>query len=981
MIVVVVAASMGGLLHLAVLAVAVFLMVSPSQCGLEVNDDVLGLIVFKADLHDPKSSLASWNEDDDSPCLWAGVICSPKTGRVTEVVLDNLSLSGKIGRGLTRLQFLHTLSLAYNNFSGDISISSDLAQIPSLRIMNLNHNAFSGAIPPELFRRCDSLRVLSLSSNALQGALPSSLSSCSSLTALNLSANHLSGSLPGSIWSLKNLRSLDLSHNSFVGTVPEGVGGLNSLREIHLNNNNFSGPLPADLGDCGLLRNLDFSHNVLSGSLPDSLQRLNFVSAMSFSANLLVGTIPSWIGSLRNLESLDLSGNSFTGELPSLSSLQNVRLINVSYNKLSGPLPESLMGCTRLYSVDFSSNGFTGSIPGELFELGLQNIYLSRNLLTGSIPQAGSPKLHQFLEELDLSHNMLSGEIPPSISQCSNLKFLNLSDNLIASKIPSEIGNLKLLASLDLSYNHLFGGIPATLGNASALSVLQLDGNFLSGRIPAEIGECSSLALLSLAHNSLTGNVPKELAKLRRLKILNLAMNNLTGELPQQLGNLGHLLSVNISHNKLKGRIPTGGIFNTLNRTSLEGNAGLCGSGVNVSCPMVMPKPIVLNPNSSGNPTGGGILVIKSKRNRIVLSVSAIIAISAAAAIAFGVVAVTILNIRAQSSSRSMNLMLDSFSQSPSTDMALGKLVMFTPNSDHASEDWMTSAHALINKDCELGRGGFGTVYKAVLGDGRIVAIKKLMVSSLVKSQEDFEKEIQLLRRIKHPNLVNLQGYYWTPQLQLLIYDYIQSGSLYSRLHERSQTDSSLSWSSRFNIALGTAMGLAHLHHACRPPVIHYNIKSSNILLDENCNPKVADYGLAKLLPMLDRYILSSKIQSALGYMAPEFACQSLKINERCDVYGFGVLLLELVTGRRPVEYMEDDVVILCDNVRSLLDEGKALTCVDSSLSEYPEDEVIPVIKLGLICTSQVPSNRPSMSEVVHILELIRSPMESRETP
>lgn len=254
--------------------------------------------------------------------------------------------------------------------------------------------------------------------------------------------------------------------------------------------------------------------------------------------------------------------------------------------------------------------------------------------------------------------------------------------------------------------------------------------------------------------------------------------------------------------------------------------------------------------------------------------------------------------------------------------MGLGKLVMFTPHSDHASEDWVTSAHALLNKDCELGRGGFGTVYKAVLGDGRIVAIKKLMVSSLVKSQEDFEKEVQLLGKIKHPNLVSLQGYYWTPQLQLLIYEYIQSGSLYSRLHEVSQSDAPLNWATRFNIALGTARGLAHLHHSCRPPVIHYNIKSSNVLLDENCNPKIADYGLAKLLPMLDRYILSSKIQSALGYMAPEFACQSLKINERCDVYGFGVLLLELVTGRRPVEYMEDDVVILCDNVRSLLNEG-----------------------------------------------------------
>eukprot|EP01018_Ginkgo_biloba_P004447 Gb_36314 [translate_table: standard] len=957
--------------------VLIMVMVSRSYGELQLNDDVLGLIVFKADLHDPRSSLSTWNEDDASPCNWTGIKCNPKTKRVTEVVLDNLALSGKIGRGLARLESLRTLSLAYNNFSGDIS--PDLAQITSLKIVNLNHNALSGTIPSQFFEQCTSLRVLSLAHNALEGPLPPALCSCTTLAVLNFSANHLSGSLPSKIWSLTNLRSLDLSYNSLAGGLPMGIGALIYLREIHLQKNNFSGPIPSDIGDPALLKILDFSHNVFSGSLPESLQRLNFLSSLSLSSNLLVGTVPSWIGNMKSLETLDFSSNSLTGNLPdSVGALQYVRFINVSNNKLSGAIPESILGCSRLFCIDLSKNSFSGNIPGELFELGLQGMNLSGNHLTGSIPHVASSNLYKFLQALDLSHNMLSGEVPSVITMCSNLNYLNLSGNLIDGKIPSEVGNLRSLNALDLSNNHLNGNIPAALGDAGALSVLQLDGNFLTGRIPGELGKCSSLTLLSLSHNNLTGHVPKELAKLRRLKVLNLATNNLTGELPQQLGNLGSLLAVNVSHNRLKGRIPTGGIFNTLNKTSLEGNVGLCGAGVNVTCPMVLPKPIVLNPNSSGSAPGTTGL-IKSRHSRIVLSVSAIIAISAAAVIAFGVVAVTVLNIRAQTNPRSPNHVLDSFSQSPSTDMSLGKLVMFTPNADHRSEDWVTSAHALLNKDCELGRGGFGTVYKAVLGDGRVVAIKKLMVSSMVKSQEDFEKEVQLLGKIKHPCLVSLQGYYWTPQLQLLMYDYIHSGSLYSRLHEKSQMDVPLTWSSRFNIALGTARGLAHLHHACRPPVIHYNIKSSNILLDEDCNPKIADYGLAKLLPMLDRYILSSRMHSALGYMAPEFACQSLKINEKCDVYGFGVLLLELVTGRRPVEYMEDDVVILCDNVRSLLDEGKALTCVDSTLSEYPEDEVTPVIKLGLICTSQVPSNRPSMAEVIQILELIKSPVESRE--
>jgi serine/threonine protein kinase len=317
---------------------------------------------------------------------------------------------------------------------------------------------------------------------------------------------------------------------------------------------------------------------------------------------------------------------------------------------------------------------------------------------------------------------------------------------------------------------------------------------------------------------------------------------------------------------------------------------------------------------------------------------------------------------------------MESVPQSPSNEhLSLGKLVMYRQPQKGTHQDWLAgSAHALLNKQDEIGRGGFGTVFRAVLPDGNVVAVKKLLVASLVKVQEDFEREVNTLGKISHKNLVTLQGYYWTPQLQLLVYDYVPNGNLYRRLHERKDGELPLRWDDRFKIALGIALGLSHLHHGCRPQVIHYDLKSSNILLSYNNEVQISDYGLAKLLPVLDSYVMSSKFQSALGYMAPEFACPSLRITEKCDVYGFGVLLLELVTARRPVEYMEDDVVILCDHVRALLEEGRPLSCVDVSMAAYPEEEVLPVIKLGLICTSHVPSNRPSMAEVVQILELIK---------
>lgn len=967
-----------------------------ASSNLELNDDVLGLIVFKAGLQDPNMALTSWNEDDDSPCSWKYVKCNPRNGRVTEVVLEGLGLSGRIGKGLERLDYLHKISVAHNNFSGNLNPA--VAQIASLKSLNMSYNKLSGSIPDNMkfLRFLDlsnnllsgpvpdqlfngSLRFLSLAGNMMSGPIPRSLPTCISLTVLNLSANHLSGSISGSIWALGNLKVLDLSYNNFSGILPAGIGRLYRLREIYLQNNGFSGSLAYDIGGCSQLTAMDFSQNKFSGNLPQSLQDLNLLVSLKIQGNRLGGILPSWIGNLTSIEHMDIASNEFNGSLPaSVGQLQSLRFLNMSNNGLSGAIPGSLIGCSMLSFIDLSNNLFSGSIPKELFQLGLEKVDLSSNNLIGQIP-SGSYHLYEFLQELDLSNNMLDGGIPIQIAQCFNLRYLNLSGNLLEARIPQEFGDFMLMEALDLSYNKIYGTIPGDLCNPEGLVVLKLDDNLLGGQIPAEIGNCSSLYFLSLSHNHLEGPIPVEVTKLQHLAILNLSNNNLTGKLPMGLVSLLNLIALNVSYNRLEGRIPTEGIFQKLNKSAFEGNMGLCGANVNVACQMDLPKPLVVNPNATGWPYRGFSGLVKTQHRKIVLSVSAIVAICAAAVIAVGVVVVTVLNIRAQRNLTFINDPAESASRSLSSDLALGKLVMFSPSADPSAENWISSAHALLRKDCEIGKGGFGTVYKTVMGNGRAVAIKKLMVSNLVKSQEDFEKEVQLLGKMKHPNLVSLKGYYWTPELQLLIYDYVTNGSLYSRLHDKSHPNSTLNWQTRFKIALGTARGLAHLHQACSPPVIHYNVKSSNVLLDEDFNPRISDYGLAKLLPMLDRYILSSKFQGALGYVAPEFACQSLRINEKCDVYGFGVLLLELVTGSRPVEYMEDDVVIMCDYVRSLLDQGNVLSCIDPNLHNCSEEEIMPMIKLGLICTSQVPSSRPSMAEVVQVLDVMKTPVATRE--
>ncbi|VAH81249.1 unnamed protein product [Triticum turgidum subsp. durum] len=596
--------------------------------------------------------------------------------------------------------------------------------------------------------------------------------------------------------------------------------------------------------------------------------------------------------------------------------------LDLSGNRFAGVIPDDIAKCKNLLEADLSRNALTGELPWWVFGLPLQRVSVAGNKLDGWVKVPGDAALA--LHVLDLSSNAFSGGIPPQITAFAGLQFLNLSSNSISGQLPAGIGGMRLLEVLDVSANTLTGSVPPEIGGAVALRVLRMGDNSLTGRIPAQIGSCSSLVALDLSHNDITGPIPSTLGNLTSLQAVDLSQNKLNGTLPVELSNLPSLHIFDVSHNLLSGNLPNSRFFDNIPDYFLSDNSGLCSSRKNNSCGAVMPKPIVLNPNSSSNPLSQSTPSSPSSKHhkKIILSVSTLIAIAGGAAIAIGVITVTVLNRRVRAAAShpkpAIALSDDYLSQSPENDASSGKLVMF----GKGSPEFSTGGHALLNKDCELGRGGFGAVYKTVLRDGQPVAIKKLTVSSLVKSKDDFERQVK-----------------------------------------------------RFDIIIGVARGLMHLH---QHGVVHYNLKSSNVLLDSNGEPRVGDYGLASLLPMLDRYVLSSKIQSALGYMAPEFACKTVKITEKCDVYGFGVLALEILTGRRPVEYLEDDVVVLCDLVRSALEEGRLEDCMDPRLcGEFAMEEAIPIIKLGLVCTSQVPSNRPDMGEVLSILDVVRSPQDS----
>ncbi|KAJ7539808.1 hypothetical protein O6H91_11G109700 [Diphasiastrum complanatum] len=981
-----------------------FLGVFSAALQLPYNDEVLGLIVFKEDARDITFALSSWSEDDLSPCNWTGIQCNPVSGRVVGVTLDGLALSGHIGKGLSKLDQLRTLSLSRNNLSGAIdsslaaltqlkylnlgynnlsgAIPAELGNITSLHALDLSNNALSGSIPQELFWSCKSLQFLTLASNLLEGTIPASLGNCNHLLTLDVSQNKLNGDIPATIGQLSFVRQIDLSNNSFSGRIPPNLAFLRSLASLKMHNAALIGSIPPELGNCSSLRVLDLSSNLLSGEMPISLQTLSWLLILRLHNNLLSGSIPPWIGRFSKLQELNLACNSFVGQIPaSLGSLGSLHTLSLSQNRLEGVILPTISMCSKLSSLDLRGNNLTGPVIAQLFSLPfLQSVNLSMNYFSKELP-ALSPTDCATLQVLDLSSNRLVGAIPVHLSQCPQLQFLNLANNMLSGEISAEFQINPLLHDLDLSSNQLEGTIPDIFLNCSSLSELNLANNALQGSIPDTLFGCAALTDLNVSLNFLDGMLPMELGNLSGLKRLNISYNNFTGPIPENLDRLHNIASFDVSHNQLQGQIPTDGFFVNCNSCYFEGNAGLCGAAVDNACPII-PKPIVLNPNDTGVPNPIISSVGHSGKN--VLTVSTIAAILAAAVIAVGIVIVTFLNLRARTARPQEKpglFAIDSLPASEkSEELSIGKLVMFTDGMEPRSDELLPSANVLLNRSSEVGRGGFGIVYKAILADGRQVAVKKLTAVGLVQSKAEFQKEVHILGKIQHPHLVSLQGYCWTPMLQFLLYDFISNGSLYKRLHERAATEAPLTWAARFKIALGIASALAHLHHECHPRIIHFAVKSSNVLLDEDCSPHVSDYGLANLFPMVDRYALSSRYQTAQGYLAPECAYKNLKINEKCDIYGLGVILLELVTGRRPIEFMEDDVIILCDFVRSFMDEGKPLECVDQSLGSYSEDEVVPVIRLGLICTSHMPSNRPSMTEVVQILELIKPLGDGKES-
>lgn len=897
-----------------------------------LNDEGLALIAFRDQItRDPFGVFKTWNSADSTPCAWKGVLCD-QNNNVSRILLQNYQLVGSIAGELSRLHHLRLLVLPGNNFTG--SLSSELSVISSLWKLNVSHNALSGSVPPEL-GQLGSLRMLDLSANFFSGAIPTQLfEDCGRLRYISLSNNNFSGTIPPSLGSCPRLVGIDLSSNSLQGPIPGQLGDLSALQYLSLSSNALAGFVPQALSNCTSLSYLDLSGNKFYGQLPLGIVDLRSLVFLIASENLLSGVLAPELLYQQSLQFLNLSFNGLSGQLSALptgGNCSNLKVLDLAANKFGGLVPDTLGSCDQLSFLNVSGNQLSGSIPGEL----------------GRLSAARS---------VDLSANSLSGTIPREIGNLTNLSILRLGINPMQGSIPPEIGKIEDLIILDLQKMNLQGNIPLALTNCRFLLELDLSHNNLTGNIPGSLGSIMYLRFLDLENNKLSGNIPGELGNLSNLEHLDLSNNHFSGRVLPSLGNIQMLSFLNLSYNRLTGPIPRNGALQRFNKTSFLGNAGLCGLPLSVSC-------VALSPSSALGPG--------SNTKRHVLRGSAIAAIVAAAVIALGVVVITVMNFRTLRKRREA-LVYESTPSSPDASPVLGKLVLFSKSLPTKYEDWEAGTKALLDKDCMIGSGTLGMVYKATFDAGISMAVKKLESLGRIKDSEEFEEEIGRLANVKHSNLVVMQGYFWSATMQLLLSDFIPNGSLFFHLHERGAGQEPLNWGRRFQIAIGTARGLAYLHHDCRPQILHFDLKSSNILLDDDFEPHISDYGLSKLLPMLDTYVSSSRFYSALGYVAPELACQSLRLTDKCDVYSFGIILLELATGRRPVEHTDPDVIVLCEYVRVTLEQGHGASCVDPDLRTASEGEIMQVLKLGLVCTSQTPSKRPSMAEAVQVLESIK---------
>nr|XP_048327302.1 MDIS1-interacting receptor like kinase 2-like [Ziziphus jujuba var. spinosa] len=869
----------------------------------------------------------------------------PQLGNLSNLGVLNLrsnQINGRIPSTLGRLFNLTHLDISWNRIKGELPNS--LTCLDQLVGLDASYTyEINGSIPSDI-GKLKNLVSLSLSVNKLCGPLPSTLGQLHKLTYLSFYSNQMNGSIPSQLWNLTNLTSLDLSSNKFTGQLPPALDQLTNLSTLWLDSNQFSGSIPSEIGKLVKLRTLSLFSNMFTGPLPSTLFHLTNLNVLYLDSNQLNGSVPLEIGKLVNLQTLWLSSNMFTGPLPStLFHLTNLNDLYLHSNQLNGSIPLQIGNLVNLRSLHLRNNMLSGPLPLTLRHLtNLTYFELSSNKISGSIPQ--EIENLQYLMTLELGNNSLTGPIPSALFNLSNLGSLNISRNQLIGSFPSGKWNLKNLQVVDLSFNNLTSVMVSSLGGCfESVEHLDLSNNHLNGTIPTNICTLSALSSLDLSYNSIGGEIPSQLQKLTNFSFLNLAYNNLSGRIPSSLRSF---FQINLSYNRLKGPIP----YELASRFPIGtfmGNPDLCGNVRGIP-PCFQRYP----PSDQGD-------VVNNVGEKI-HKIRVIVPISVFLALLFVILGVRFYTHRL----RNKKGLPVSKTRVRNGDIFL----IWNYDGKIAYHDIIEATEDFDIRYC-IGTGGYGSVYRAQLPNGKVVALKKLHGSEIEQPnlRKSFMNEVKTLTEIRHRNIVRLHGFCLHKSCMFLIYEYMERGSLFYVLNNDAEAVE-LDWSKRVNIIKGIMHALCYMHHDCTPSIVHRDVTSNNILLNSDLEAVVSDFGTAKLL---DPDLSSKTIHAGTyGYIAPELA-YTLSVTEKCDVYSFGVVALETLMGKHPKELLSS---LTSSSMQSLL----LIEILDQRIppprSRLAIQDVVLVSTIAFACLQANPKRRPTMESVSKEFLACRTP-------
>ncbi|PIN24397.1 Serine/threonine protein kinase [Handroanthus impetiginosus] len=716
---------------------------------------------------------------------------------------------------------------------------------------------------------------------------------------------------------------------------------LPSIGTILLEENNLTGSIPDSISNASSLTILELAGNKLTGRIPNSLGELKFLDSLNIEENGFTSEVSemSFITSLtkcRRLRLVWMGINSFSGYLPDSignfsSSLEQLDLGN---SRIKGRIPKEIGNVTNLAFLYLDNNEFTGFVPFTIEGLkNLQVLNLRGNKLSGPIPDGicHSPNLG----ELTLSKNKLYGPLPACLGNVTSLRYLHLDSNELNSSISPTIGGLRDLLEFNLSSNFLSGLLPQDVGNLKAVTSMDLSMNELSGSIPPTIGGLDNLINLSLARNRLRGHIPDSVSNMLSLEGLDLSHNNFTGSIPKSMEALRHLHYLNLSFNKLTGEIPNGGPFAYFNYQSFMSNDALCG-----------PRRWQVPPCPSHHHHGSRQKAVLRASLMSLAVVSTIVALI-----------ISFLLIKCRRKNKVPSDQMDSFPAVMPERIRYHDLQRATNGFGEANL---------------LGVGIFCSVYIGTFTYGTVVAIKvfNLQIEGAFIS---FDTECEILRSLRHRNLTKVISSCSNIDFRVLLLEYMPNGSLENWLYSH---DRLLNLLQRLSIMIDVASAIEYLHHGYATPVVHCDLKPSNVLLDDAMVAHVSDFGIAKLVNAEDNAILTRTL-ATFGYIAPEYGSEGL-VSTKCDVYSFGIVLMETFTRKRPT----DDLFAAGLSLRGWIYDTypHSLSHVIDATLLNPNEESLDknvecaslIMKLAFDCSSELPEERINMKDALVTLQKIK---------